>query len=149
MSWSEATTFVQRVEEEHRLEIAGRQRPILLVVGVASLLIGAYLAYSSAPYLASFAAGTGGLSENPLSYLLSTPQGAARIITLALATAMLVAGLWGILRALLPLGKRSLPASGADKTRDEGRGSVEDFIGVHVSLGDEGIGPTQRRGRAP
>jgi hypothetical protein len=137
------------VEEEHRLEIAGRQRPILLVVGVASLLIGAYLAYSSAPYLASFAAGTGGLSENPLSYLLSTPQGAARIITLALATAMLVAGLWGILRALLPLGKRSLPASGADKTRDEGRGSVEDFIGVHVSLGDEGIGPTQRRGRAP
>jgi hypothetical protein len=141
MSWSEAAAFVQRVEEERRPEIARRRRPILLVVGVVSLLIGALLAYSSASYLADFAASTGGFSENPLIYILSTPHLARRAITLALATAILVGGLWGTMRALLPPGEKSLlePA--------EGTGSIDDFVGIHVSLGDERVASSKRRGK--
>ncbi len=136
MSWSEAKAFVERVEEENRREIAGRQRPILVLVGAISVLIGAYLAYNSASYLAAFAADLDAFSENPLFYIFSTPQVATRVITLELGAAIVIGGLWGTVRALMPPGQKSLlepEASG------EGSGSVDDFIGIHVSLGDETI----------
>ena len=145
MSWSEATAFVQRVEAENRRQIAGRQRPILVLVGVISMLIGAYLAYSSASYLADFAAGLEGLSENPLFYIFSTPQVATRVITLALGTAIVIGGLWGTVRALLPPGDKSLLEPGAEEMGDQSSGSIDDFVGIHVSIGDERVGSGRRR----
>lgn len=142
MSWSEATAFVQRVEEERRPEIAGRQRPVLLLLGVVSLLIGGYLAYTSAAYLSAFMASAGDLSENPLVYILSTPQLLRRVLTLVLATAILAGGLWGIVRALMPPGDKSLLEPEA------GTGSIDDFIGIHVSVGGQQVASSRRRRRS-
>ena len=143
MSWAEARTFAERVEQESRPQIARRQRPILLLAGAISLLIGGYLAYNSASSLATLFGTMGSPSENLLSYLLSTPELARRLITLAIATAMLVGGLWGTVRALLPPGQQSLltPAVGGAADR-----SIDDFVGIHVSLREEDVA-SGRRGR--
>jgi hypothetical protein len=145
MSWPEASAFVRSVEEERRPEIAGRQRPILLLLGAVGLLIGGYLAYTGASYVAAFAASIEGFAENPLVYVLSTPQLLRRLIALTIGTAILVGSLLGIGRALLPPGERSLLTSGADGPDGGVAGSIDDFIGVHVSLGDQGAASRRRR----
>jgi hypothetical protein len=142
MSWSEASDFVQRVEEERRPEIASRRRPILLLLGAVGLLIGGYMAYNGASYLAAFAASIDGFSENPLFYLLDTPQLARRLITLVIGTAIVVGSLVGIARALLPAGDRSLLSEGSE---GQATGSIDDLFGVHVSLGGQGASAARRR----
>lgn len=143
MSWSEAAAFVQRVEEERRPAITRRQRPVLFVVGIISLLIGALLAYNSASYLAAFATSMGGFPQSPLTYILSTPELARRAITLAIATAIIIGGLWGTVRAFLPPGDRSLLSS--DEPGVEGPRPIDDFVGIHVSIGDQSLDSRRRR----
>jgi len=144
-SGPEATAFVQRAEEEMRPETAGRRRTILLLAGAVSLLIGGYMAYKSVSYLAASAAGMGGFPESPLSYVLSTPQLALRVVTLVIAAAILAGSVWAIVRALLPPGDKSSLAPGVAGQAVEGTGGTDDFVGIHVSLDDQGAGSGRRR----
>lgn len=147
MSWPEAKDFVEHVEEERRPEIASRRRPVLLLVGIATLLIGGYLAYTSATYLATFFATAGDIAENPLVYILSTPGLARRVVTLAVAMAVLIGGLWGTVRAMLPPGDRSSLESSLEGAGGEGLRSIDDVMGLDIRVGGQTVASGRRRGR--
>ena len=144
MSWSEVTAFIEGVEKERRPEIVSRRRPILLLVGVVTLVAGLYLGYTSASYLAAFFATAGDFSENPLIYILSTPGLARRVVTLAIATAIIVGGLWGTVRALMPPGEQSTLESGV---AGAGYGSIDDVMGLDIHIGGQTVAPSGRRSR--
>jgi len=146
MSWSDTKAFVEQVEKERRPEIASRRRPLLLVVGAVTLAIGAYLAYNSAAYLAAFFAGAGDFADNPLIYILSTPGLAQRVIQLAIATAIIVGGLWGTVRALLPPGERSSLEPGLEGY-GEGTGSIDDVMGLDIRVGGRPVASSRRQSR--
>jgi len=147
MSWSEAQAFVESVEEERRQEVVSRRRPVLLLVGAVTLLLGAYLTYNSATYLASFFAVAGEFTENPVMYILGTPALLRRFAALAVGTAILVGGLWGTVRALLPPRDKTTLVSDLEGAGGEGIRSIDDVVGVGIRVGGRTVASSRQKRR--
>lgn len=125
LSWPEAEALVQRLADERKGEVVGRQKPLLLALGIFFVLSGAGVAYLSAFYLAS-------LSGNPTAYLTRAPYVVRGLILLFAGLAMMAGGGWGIWRAVQPTGEEDLLG------RQRGsQPSIDDVVDIGVWLGSD------------
>jgi len=65
---------------------------------------------------------------------------------LAIATAIIVGGLWGTVSALLPPGERSSLEPGLEGL-GAGTGSIDDVMGLDIRVGGQAVTSSRRRNR--
>jgi hypothetical protein len=137
LSWTQAEALVHEVAVRQQQRIGRRQTPILLVVGLITILIGiALFAFSFlevSPFLQDFKA-----------LALAIPWLWWELVMMAIGTAMVIGGLLGIWRALSPSRKGALALDEVGRAR---HGSLDDTIGMGVYLSDDDDWSSRRHGR--
>jgi hypothetical protein len=97
LSWTEAGNLIEQVEAEHESMIAGRQRPLLILVSVGTLILGIGLLFYNSQFFIGF------FQRGIFEQLLSLQGGYYRVIGLITGLGMAVGGLLGLGKSLLPL----------------------------------------------
>jgi hypothetical protein len=136
--WSQVEAFVNEIEASQRQRIARRQAPLLLIVGLITIVGGVVLALPNVSVVMQFL-------HDPGAYLLYTPYLVRRIVALVVGLGMVAGGILGILWAFMPPSKESMGAAmGGDSGRHE---SVDDLVDVGVWLDTSGSGGRHSRNR--
>ncbi|MGD8791661.1 MAG: hypothetical protein PVF47_03845 [Anaerolineae bacterium] len=143
MSWSSAEALVRRVQAEQGHKIAGRQRPLLVLVGVIIILAGTALFFYNFPYVRE-------LVLDPGQALVWGPYTLRRLLVQVVSMGLVLGGAIGLWRAFSPQAEELF--AGQD-TRLRGRQryeSVDDLVDVGVWLvpgGDDDDDRHRRRRR--
>jgi hypothetical protein len=138
MSWPEAEALVQRVEADRGQEIRGRQRPLLVVVAVITLIGGVYLFFTNVTYLIQ-------VLQDPLAIVLSAPYIWGRVVLVVTGAAMMVGSLLGLWQSLSPSTAPALIDLAQEATGSDRYKSVDDILEVGVYVGSSGSGRRRRR----
>ena len=138
MSWPEAEALVQRVEADRGQEIRGRQRPLLMVVAVITLIGGVYLFFTNVTYLIQ-------VLQDPLAIVLSAPYIWGRVVLVVTGAAMVVGSLLGLWQSLSPSTAPALIDLAQEATGSDRYKSVDDVLEVGVYVGSSGSGRRRRR----
>ncbi|HEX6270933.1 MAG TPA: hypothetical protein VFZ43_11900 [Anaerolineales bacterium] len=97
MSWTDAEQFIEQVAAEHKSIIAARQRPLLVLVGVGTLILGFALMFSNSQFIIAF------FQQGLLEQLLSLQDGYYRAIGFITGVGMVAGSLIGLGKSFLPL----------------------------------------------
>lgn len=95
MNWPQAEKFVEQVEAERAHTIARRQSPLLILLSVGSVLVGAALLYLGADYILGIFRG------QVLEELLGVRYGIYRMAGAVTGIGMIVGGLIGLYNTFL------------------------------------------------
>jgi hypothetical protein len=129
LSWPQAEAFVHDVEITHRRAIARRRGPILVIIGIVTAVAGAALFFYNFPFLRE-------AFRDPATLVLMAPYVLRAVAIQVISMGMVLGGLLGIWRALVPSDEGNLSTEalyGAGQGRHE---SIDDLIDVGVWLGD-------------
>src|SRR5688500_10670824 len=97
LSWTEAAKLIEQVEAEHESMIAGRQRPFLILVSTATLILGIGLLFYNSQFFIVF------FQRGIFEQLLTLQGGYYRIIGLITGIGMAAGGLLGLGKSVWPL----------------------------------------------
>jgi hypothetical protein len=137
MDWSQAESFVHEVETSQRQRIARRQAPLLVIVGLITIVGGAALALPNISFFIQFV-------QDPAANILYTPYLLRKLAILVVGLGMTAGGIVGILWAIVPSTKGAFPADALDAGADRYQ-SVDDLVDVGVWL--DTTSGASRRGR--
>jgi hypothetical protein len=99
MHWAEAEKLVHQVEAEHSHDIAARQSPLMVVLGVVTIIGGIGLIVYGIQYFLNFS------QKDTFDMLLSAPGVYYRIGSLFTGLFMIVGGLIGLRKTIQALFK--------------------------------------------
>jgi hypothetical protein len=138
MAWPEAEAFVRRIEGQHKKSITKRQSPILIVVGIGTVLAGIGLFFYNFPYLWAYV-------QDPASAAVYAPYLVRRIVIQVISLGMVLGGALGTWQVINPSSEVFSPEDlkGTGKERYK---SMDDMFDVGVYIGD-GSGRRSRRRR--
>lgn len=97
LNWPEAERLVKQVEAQRGHTIARRQSPFLILLSIGTLLIGILLVFYSIQFFIGF------LQAGTFEQILSLRSGYYQIAGALTGLGMIVGGLIGMWRTLLPL----------------------------------------------
>ncbi|MBN1661282.1 MAG: hypothetical protein JXA93_23010 [Anaerolineae bacterium] len=138
MSWPMAEAFVQRVEADRSQEIRGRQRPLLILVAVITLMGGVYFFFTNISYLIP-------VFQDPLAAVLSAPYIWGRVVLVVTGAAMVVGSLLGLWQSLSPSTAPPLIDLAQEGTGSNRYKSVDDMFEVGIYVGSSGSRRRRRR----
>ncbi len=135
MTWPQAEAFVGEIEADQGPQIARRRAPLLIVVGLVTITIGAILALPNLSFFIQFL-------KEPAAYVSYVPFLWRKTVILVVGLGMVAGGLYGILRAIAPSsgGLVEEMAAGGDRYK-----SMDDLVDVGIWLGGSGDHRGRRR----
>jgi hypothetical protein len=143
MSWSSAEALVRRVQAEQGHKIAGRQRPLLVLVGVIIILAGTALFFYNFPYVRE-------LVLDPGQALVWGPYTLRRLLVQVVSMGLVLGGAIGLWRAFSPQAEELFAEQDARLRGRQRYESVDDLVDVGVWLvpgGDDDDDRHRRRRR--